>query len=221
MVTITGNLVTGLNRVHVRDVPGNWTSLSAVPRSPTEVTVKLPGSLLSTEGFIQIGPDREPGHSLAFMVSAPGLPGLGTAPEVALTGMTPDDLGPGGGTLTVLGNGFAEGMRIVLGRGAKAGVVLPATLASETALQANLPLRFVGQADDLFVAVLAASGDRLSAPLSIESAASDPVQPSLLVTAGDVGLTSVSGDLVWNASDQALELEGVGLQAGMTVLFQT
>jgi len=80
-------------------------------------------------------------------------------------------------------------------------------------------VRFIGRAEDLLVAVLAADSQSLSGALPLASTVSDLVVPAAQFAEGEVGVASVAGDIYWNRDGQELEIDGVGLEAGMEVVF--
>jgi hypothetical protein len=110
-------------------------------------------------------------------------------------------------------------MKLVLGRDGSAGLILPTTFISDTDLEGELPPRYVGRAADLLVAVLAVDGRSLSTALPLQSTVADVVDPATQFAEGEVGVTSIQGGIYWNDGEQELEIEGVGLQAGMEVVF--
>jgi hypothetical protein len=78
---------------------------------------------------------------------------------------------------------------------------------------------FVGWADDLYLAVLAAHSSEISNAVPVRSTvAAAQVDVGALLDPGEVTLTGVAGSLVWNGGpDQELRLRGVGLEPEMAV----
>jgi hypothetical protein len=222
-IAITGRNLSSTTSVQVRGPSGSWMALRATLADNTTLTVKLPASLFATEGFVQVSPDTDAVHALGLMVADPGLPRVWTptsmGPEMVLAAITPGQIEQAGGTLTVSGQGLPAGTNLVLGRGDAAGILLPTTAVGEDVLEAALPEDFIGRADDLFIAAVSSNGTQRSAAQPIRSVVPARADPALQVLPGDAGIVNVSGDLVWNRPQQALEVEGVGLSAGMTAVF--
>jgi hypothetical protein len=158
-VTATGSPAA---QVFVRGLDGTWNALAAVA-SGSSFRFTLPASLLTQPGFLEVAPTADDALSIPFLVFDPTLPAVGTAPdlEVDAVDVDQDTLTPA--TISVLGDSFVDGMKVVLGRGTTPGLALPTTLlVPGLLLQAQVPAPFAAAADDLFVAVLSADGTVLS-----------------------------------------------------------
>jgi hypothetical protein len=226
-VTVTGTNLEGLTKVFVRSPDGRWRGFDSSAHNPTSLTFTLPMEVVGSAGFLQISPVVDTRPSLAFLVAQLGLPAVGSASNSAVSLTDPYELSLGAESLTVIGSGMAQGTSVVLGLGGIPGLVLPTTYVDETEVQATLPSGFLGRADDLFVAVQNSLG--LSASVSLPSK-----YPDLALDLGEwfeeqeeVGerpapmVTNISADLVWNKSNQEIQIEGVGLTAGLEVVFNT
>ncbi len=221
-VTVTGQELGSLSTVHVRGADGQWAALDVTSGTATELTFDIPASLMMREGFLQVSPvpSFEAAEALAFLVSAPGLPPPGSASGLRVDSVFPEDLVHTGRFLNVAGTGFTEGMAVVVGRGNNPGLPLVTLFESETILQGELPADYVGRAEDLFVAVLTPDRLRLSNAVGLQSSgAPPPPDRSAVYGDGEIGVTSISGEIVWNDGERELAIEGVGLVPGMEVLF--
>jgi hypothetical protein len=220
LLKVTGKDMSGVTRVFVRGASGEWTPFETTSRSATSASFKLPASMLSEVGFLQVSPSENDVRSVGFLVGDRALADLGTAQGVVLTAVDPQELGPGGGLLRVMGFGFTQGMAIVIGRGGL--MTLPSSVIDDDEIEALLPGDYIGLAEDLDVAVLTPDGTALSASLPVRSTvAQRPIDYSSVVSAGKTLVTAVHGSLVWSdgGQEQTIELEGVGLEPGMQVFF--
>jgi hypothetical protein len=76
--------------------------------------------------------------------------------------VTPEDIGGGGG-ISVNGTGFTSGMRVALGRGRVAGVLVESRFVNDSYLEAVVMSGYL-PASDLFVTLLSADGKTRSQP---------------------------------------------------------
>ncbi len=109
-------------------------------------------------------------------------------------------------------------MTVLIGRGATPAVALETRLVSGTAIEADLPDLGVGEADDLFVAVRAASG-AVTNSLPVQSTHTEIRDVAGHFEPDEVGITGTFADLTWNVPNQQISLEGVGLTSGARVRF--
>jgi len=220
-IVVNGPGAVGLTQVYVRTSSTQWIALTAFPNSqasPPTLATTIPAGLLVNPDFLQISPAPDESLSIIFLVKDSSLPQLGTNTALSPLSVSPEDLFQAGGLITVSANGLTAGTNVVIGRRNVPAFTLPTTTLNETMLQAALPPNFVGSGSDLFVAILSADGQSLSSPLPISSTFQSP-NISEIFNSGDVAVTDVKGNLVWNGGDQTLELDGFGLAAGMTVSF--
>ena len=216
-ITVSGRNLSGVTQVFVNDPANGWTAIPTMGRTATTTSFTLPGSHLEASGFLQVSWQEESEGSLAFLVSDPALPAVGSGQGYGVTAVEPQELGPGGGVVRVGGSGLVEGMRVVLGRAGMA-LTLDSELTEDGRLMGALRPDYVGRAQDLFVAVLSPDGTKLSAGIPVKSTSTRPtVDYTRILPAGQATVTSM-GPLLWNEGEQQLELEGIGLQPGM--LFQ-
>jgi hypothetical protein len=220
-VTITGRNMAGVTQVFVRGAGDVWSAVPTTSRQATKAAFNLPASFLAEPGFLQLAPFTEARTSLALLVADRELPAPGTASGISVSAVEPLELGPGGRTLTLAGAGFAEGVQVVLGRSGSSGISLATSVASETEIEAELPEGYLGRATDLAVAVLAADRSGVTNTLPVRSTVSEVLDMLAIMASGGVAILNVSGTVVWNADQQNLEIEGVGLAPGMDVLFTT
>ncbi len=252
-VTAFGVATVGLTQVFIRDLDLNWNPIAASTTGPTSVQFVVPASLLAQAGFLEVAPTEDDSASIPLLVYNPSLPALGSLAGVELDYVTADDLDTvTADTVTVNGLDFPAGAAVVLGRGSQPGYVLATSQVGPGTLQAQIPVPFAIQANDLFVAVLSADGSELSAPLPLPAASlctpaspgyeGDPDQPIATINPGvdpneamstaqfgsaDVGITSVSGNLIATLGDniphppQTLTINGVNLADGLLVTFTT
>jgi hypothetical protein len=227
-IQVLGAALDGVRDVQVRDHAGQWHSFGTSERTPGSLKFRMPASVLTEPGFLQIAPRMNAGDSVAFLVAG-DLAGFGTAEQILLADADPPDIGGGSPTITVAGDGFEQGMAVILGRGAVPGIVLPTSFVSASEVVADLPPGPIGKASDLVVAVTTRDRQQTSAAIPVASDGFDalaslaeriqasqeegePIEPQV---------TRVIADLRWNEGEQKIRMEGFGIGAGMQVQFET
>src|SRR6267378_4806352 len=222
VVTVFGSSAGSLSQIVVRGLDSQWNPINVTSASGTVAQFTLPGALLSQSGFLEVAPIQDDGTSIPLMVYDPTLPAVGTGAN--LQGLFIDNDNEGTITpilITLGGANFTNGMTIVLGRGTTPGVALPTTFVDSNALQAQIPVPFAGEADDLFAAVRSAEGTLLSPtvpyprPTLVHVATSafpgepdltvntispgiDPAEAASVTLFGptETGITSINGNMV-------------------------
>ncbi|MBN1568562.1 MAG: hypothetical protein JXA73_12010 [Acidobacteria bacterium] len=164
-VIIFGTFAEPPTQIFVRGLDSIWLGIPVTEAANNTAQFTIPASMLSQAGFLEVGfvgGDYDE-HSMPLLIFDSALPLLGTLTSVLLERIDVQEqemLRPE--TITLTGDGFIEGMRIVLGRGDTPGVILPTEVLDETFLRAQIPIPFAANADDIFAAVLSDDGMSLS-----------------------------------------------------------
>jgi hypothetical protein len=229
-VRVEGTNVGGLRTVFLRhaagatpseiedDNPAEWLTAQVTSAGPTWISFDMPSAILAKDGFVHVAPIPAPEEAVAFAVSIPDLPAVGSAPHMPLIAVEPADITRPGASLRMTGAGFHHGVTVVLGRAGRVAMRLDTYIEDENTLEVFAPSEYLGAADDLYVAVLAADGAGLSDskpvasrivhdPSSVPEGV-DPTQPAIL---------SMRGPVIWNANAQELTLEGVAIADGAQI----
>ena len=217
-ITVTGKNLAGMRTLYIQDEEATWHSIP-VAGVPTEASfaADIPGFMLSAPGFLQLSPfEGEVQEALAFVVGDPATPSAGTLEGVGLTGVSSTEIGPGG-TLTLSGTGFSEGMTAIVGR--NPGVTLTTTFVDATTIQVELPPGYVGTATDLYVSIVSPDGTTRSASLPVQATQAEaPVNWDALYEPGQMVLLNTTGTIEWNGGpNQKITLHGVDLEPGTRV----
>jgi len=221
---ITGAGLDQIAEVYALDQNDNWIQLPLSGSSPTQATVLVSSSGLTTPRFVLFSPAPDFQYAQSVLVYSQAVARALVDSNFKVS-VVPEDIG-GGGTILVSGSSFVPGMRAVLGRGNVAGIVLNTRILDDSNIEADVPFYVPGS--DLFVAVLSADGGTLSAPAAVMSSypyREDDVSQQTSgvgqVGPSTVDLSSVSGNIIWNIPNQRLTLQGPGLVPGLQVNFVT
>lgn len=182
--------------------------------------------VFAVPGFVRVQPRRDfmdtpldPRQSLVLAVADPSLPKLGGLTSVNIRSADSSVVGSNR-RLTVRGDGFEQGMQVVIGRGTTPVEVFPTHMGEGSSLMASggfgLP------AGEYFVAVLSADKTSLSRPFPVSSPGLfGPIEQSQLERDGfeqKPDRVEAQGDLAWNpTTPQSLRLQGPKLRPGLKV----
>jgi len=212
-ITINGTNLGAMKTLFVGDDTGTWKEIAVSSAQSATFTASLPAAIFATPGFLRLSPNKdEPEASLAFVVGLPATPPAGTLSSVSIGSADRTDIGPGG-TITLTGQGFVDGMKALIGRGS--AIELPTVVIDETTIEVDLPPDFIGRASDLYVAVASADLAQRTASLPIVSQRPEATRdPAALYAPGELVLTEASGNVAWGENAQKIEVEGLGLEPG-------
>jgi hypothetical protein len=221
---VTGTNLDQTSALYLLDKSGNWIQTATKTVNSTQSTILISAGFLASPTFLRVSTAPDAQFSQSIQVYSPSIARAIADPNFTIS-VLPDDIGTGG-SLTVAGHGFTPGMLVVLGRGSIAGVPLSTQFVSDSNLQADVPSYIPG--NDLFVAVLSPDGQTISVPVAVlssypsrEDDVSQGTSAQGQTAPSKVDLSAVSGNIVWNAQNQVLTLQGPGLVPGLQVNFAT
>jgi len=193
----------------------SWTEISGTSTAAS-LTVTLGADWTSEGALLQIRDAATPvDRAVAFLVADPSLPPVDSNPAIRAYAADPERDDEGRQTyLMIAGEGFAQNMKVVIGRGATPGFTLETLYVDATTLQATLPATFLGRAEDLFAAVLATDGKTMSNAVPL----TDPVLFGQTAWDGIVqpDIEDVEAEILTDYTAENVEITGVeGVSAGM------
>lgn len=160
---------TGLDQtseIDVLDQNDNWKRLPLFQVTSTRARVIVPSNYLRDVRFLIFATEPNIEYAQSVLVYSKTV-ARATVDARFKIEVAPEDIGGGGG-ISVKGRGFTSGMRVVLGRGAVAGILVESHFVTDSYLEAVVKPSYL-PASDLFVAVLNADGKTRSEPAPVLS----------------------------------------------------
>jgi hypothetical protein len=163
---VIGTGLDRISRIDVLDQNDNWKQLSLSPISATHVKITVPSSYVQEARFLTVATEPNVKYAQSVLINSKTVAGAIVDPRFKIK-VTPEDIGGGGG-ISVSGTGFTSGMRVALGRGGVAGVLVESHFVNDSYLEAVVKPGYL-PASDLFVTLLSADGKTRSEPVPVVS----------------------------------------------------